>query len=199
MTAGLVMIPFALPMVLAPKYGTRLSARFSGRALLTAGLATVCLGNLAASVVTMLGRGYVLFAGAMLVLGCGAGLLNGLTVKVLQSSVPVERAGMASGLASTTRYMGILVNVAALGAILADVTRSRFAAAAISSGVPAEAASAAARRLASGNRAEAIAASAWSGRPARRGPEGVRRRLFGGLHSCRVAGGGHDVAGLALH
>ena len=64
---------------------------------------------------------YGVFLVAMVIAGCGAGLLNGQTVKVLQGAVPEDRAGMASGLASTTRFIGILVSVAALGAILSDV------------------------------------------------------------------------------
>ena len=40
------MIPFAVPMVVAPRVTTKLATRFSGRSLLTAGLAITILGNL---------------------------------------------------------------------------------------------------------------------------------------------------------
>jgi hypothetical protein len=62
----------------------------------------------------------------MLIAGCGAGLLNGLTVRVLQAAVPGDRAGMASGFASTTRFLGILISVAALGAVLQSTVRTMF-------------------------------------------------------------------------
>ena len=43
--AGLAMIPFALPLLIFPTIGGKLSASMSGRALLTVGLAMVALGN----------------------------------------------------------------------------------------------------------------------------------------------------------
>jgi hypothetical protein len=120
------MIPFALPMVLAPRETRRLATRYSGRTLLAAGLAITVAGNAAFWLVAGSHLPYSLFLVAMLVAGCGAGLLNGQTVKVLQGVVAEDRAGMASGIASTTRFIGILVSVAALGAVLADVARDRF-------------------------------------------------------------------------
>src|SRR6202012_2507954 len=45
MSAGLAMIPFAVPMVLAPRVTSFLALRFSGRALLVAGLGLTLLGN----------------------------------------------------------------------------------------------------------------------------------------------------------
>src|SRR6201999_175499 len=45
LTAGFAMLPFALPMVLAPRITNRLAARHSGRVLLSAGLALAALGN----------------------------------------------------------------------------------------------------------------------------------------------------------
>ena len=86
----------------------------------------------------------------MLVAGCGAGLLNGTTVKVLGGAVPPDRAGMASGLASTTRFIGILLAVAGLGAVLADTVRNTFVKAAAAAGLGNEVSQAAAKRVASG-------------------------------------------------
>ena len=126
--AGIAMIPFALPMVLAPRITHQLATRFSGRSLLAAGLAITVVGNVAFWLVGRSHLPYGVFLVAMVIAGCGAGLLNGQTVKVLQGAVPEDRAGMASGLASTTRFIGILVSVAALGAILSDVARDRFVA-----------------------------------------------------------------------
>ena len=54
----------------------------------------------------------------MLIASIGAGVLNGQTTKVGMSVIPVERAGMASGIAGTIRFSGVVVGFAALGAIL---------------------------------------------------------------------------------
>src|SRR6202000_1836753 len=54
---------------------------------------------------------------------------------VLPASAPPERSGMASGIASTTRLIGILVGVAGLGAILSAVARRSFVALAAHGGI----------------------------------------------------------------
>jgi EmrB/QacA subfamily drug resistance transporter len=149
--AGVAMLPFALPMVLAPRIVTRLATRFSGRALLTAGLAITVLGNLLFWAFGRKHLPYLEFMIAMLVAGAGAGLLNGQTVKVLGGSVPPDRAGMASGLASTTRFIGILVSVTGLGAILSDVVQARFGEAARAVGLDGQAAEQAGRLITSGD------------------------------------------------
>ena len=151
LAAGIAMIPFALPMVLAPRETRRLATRYSGRTLLAAGLAITAAGNTAFWLVAESHLPYSLFLVAMLVAGCGAGLLNGQTVKVLQGAVPQDRAGMASGIASTTRFIGILVSVAALGAVLADVARDRFVVGATKIGLSADNAREAAAKVTSGD------------------------------------------------
>ena len=124
--AGVAMLPFALPMVLAPRLTAILASRFSGRALLTVGLAIAAIGNLLFWAVASAQLPYGAFVIGMLVVGAGAGLLNGQTVKVLGGAAPQDRAGMASGLASTTRFIGILVSVAGMGAVLASVVHRAF-------------------------------------------------------------------------
>jgi EmrB/QacA subfamily drug resistance transporter len=119
--AGFAMIPFALPMVLAPRLLASTLGRWSGRMTLSLGLVIVVVGNLSAWWIAREGYGYVVFVVSMLISGTGAGVLNGETVKVFGATVPPERAGMASGLASTTRFIGILIAVAGMGAILSYV------------------------------------------------------------------------------
>jgi EmrB/QacA subfamily drug resistance transporter len=159
LTAGFAMIPFALPMVLAPRVTNQLALRYSGRKLLTAGLTISVFGNLCFWLVAQSHLPYAVFFVAMLIAGCGAGLLNGQTVKVLQSAVPPDRAGMASGLASTTRFIGILVSVAALGAILSNVARDRFISAAAEIGFSGNMAHSAAARATSGDLSGVLAAA----------------------------------------
>jgi EmrB/QacA subfamily drug resistance transporter len=151
MIAGIAMLPFALPMVLAPRITSSLGARFSGRTLLTAGLAITVIGNLLFWAVAHAHLPYGAFIISMLVAGCGAGLLNGQTVKVLSGSVPEDRAGMASGLASTTRFVGILVSVAGMGAVLFSALRHAFEVAAMAVGLDEAASVVAAKRVASGD------------------------------------------------
>jgi EmrB/QacA subfamily drug resistance transporter len=165
MKAGLAMIPFALPMVVAPRVTSFLALRFSGRALLTAGLGLTLVGNLTFWQVAKAHLHYPVFVICMLIAGCGAGLLNGQTVKVLGSAVPPERAGMASGLASTTRFIGILVAVAALGGVLFNSVRATFVGAATAAGLTPQAADAAAKRVTSGDLAGVLRGVPEAARP----------------------------------
>ena len=70
---------------------------------------------------------------------------------VMQSAVLAHRAGMASGLSATTRFTGLLLGVAALGAVLSDSVARRFVTASTALGVDPEMAAAAAKRVAAGD------------------------------------------------
>lgn len=124
--AGLSMIPFALPLLIGPGIGGKLSARSTSRAILSFGLALVAFGDALASMAVLASLSYWAAAIGMFVTGSGAGLLNSETAKAQVSSVPPERAGMASGLASTTRFVGIIVGVAGLGAVLSVVAEDHL-------------------------------------------------------------------------
>ena len=119
-SAGLMMLPTVVPMFVVPRIVTHfLAHRFSGRDLLTAGLSLVCLG-LFALALAVRDVAYGPMIGGMVIVGVGAGLLNGETTKVGMAVIPRERSGMASGISGTVRFTGLVVGIAALGAILYD-------------------------------------------------------------------------------
>ena len=66
---------------------------------------------------------------------------------------------MASGIASTTRFIGILVSVAILGAVLADVARKDFVSSATQIGLALDAAREAAAHVTSGDLSQVFAAA----------------------------------------
>jgi len=116
--AGLMMLPMVLPLFLVPRLVNRhLTTRYSGRAILTLGLASVSVGLLVLAAVVRL-RAYGPMVPGMLLIGFGSGLLNSETTKIGMSLVPRERGGMASGIAGTMRFVGISLGLAALGAVL---------------------------------------------------------------------------------
>jgi EmrB/QacA subfamily drug resistance transporter len=149
--AGLAMLPFALPMFLTPRFGAGLASQYSGRTLLTLGLAITTIGNLLLFAFTAAHQSYPVFAVGMLVAGIGAGLLNSETAKVMQGAVPAQRAGMASGISATTRFVGLLLGVAALGAVLSSGVSNRFISADAVKGLDASLVAQAAKRAASGD------------------------------------------------
>ncbi len=98
----------------------------SGRAILTISLCIVACGNLSTALVVHFGGSLKLLWMGMLITGCGAGLLNGETTKVSMTVIPPERSGMASGIGATLRFVGLLLGITFLGAILASETRRHF-------------------------------------------------------------------------
>ncbi|WP_425469496.1 MFS transporter [Paraburkholderia azotifigens] len=121
--AGVGMLPFALAMLILPQLGRKLAAYMDSRQILTLGLAAVACGNLAMMLAAR-STDHVWLIVAMALLGSGGGLLNGETQKAIMGTVPRERAGMASGISTTSRFTGILLGFSGLGAVLAEGVRS---------------------------------------------------------------------------
>jgi hypothetical protein len=88
------------------------------------GLGLVALGNLATAAAVGWDLAFPFVAIATFVTGCGAGFLNGETAKVSMSVVPPERRGMASGIAATLRFIGLVTGMVGLGAILTTGTEN---------------------------------------------------------------------------
>jgi EmrB/QacA subfamily drug resistance transporter len=116
--AGLMMLPLAAPLIFVPRImSAHLDHRLSGRALLSIGLALVAVG-LALTSVVIERLDYLQVLVPMFIASLGAGILNGQVPKVGMTVIPVERAGMASGIAGTVRFSGLVLGFAALGAVL---------------------------------------------------------------------------------
>lgn len=122
LAAGIGMLPFAVAMLLFPRVGHRLGRRLSPHGVLTVGLAVVAAGNLVLAFAANVGNGAILIGG-MFVLGAGGGLLNGETQKAIMSTIPGHRTGMGSGISTTSRFAGVLLGFATLGAVLASGVR----------------------------------------------------------------------------
>ena len=90
------------------------------------GLAIVAAGDVATALMVGSHLPYGFVALGMLATGCGAGLLNGETAKVSMSVIPPERGGMASGISGTLRFVGLVIGITGLGAVLASETEQRF-------------------------------------------------------------------------
>jgi EmrB/QacA subfamily drug resistance transporter len=116
--AGLFMLPLAIPLFVVPRIvSSHLEHRLSGRGLLVLGLLLVAIGLLFTAL-SIPHFHYLEITIPMFVASIGAGILNGQVAKVGMTVIPVERAGMASGVSGTMRFSGVVVGFAALGAIL---------------------------------------------------------------------------------
>lgn len=148
LAAGIGMLPFALAMLVFPRLGRRLAAGFGSARTLAFGLAVVALGNLVSAFAVRASGDLPLMLG-MAVVGAGGGLLNGETQKAILSNVARNHMGMASGISTTSRFSGILLGFAGLGAVLASGTRSALERATSIAGLQMDADLAA--RIAAGN------------------------------------------------
>jgi EmrB/QacA subfamily drug resistance transporter len=126
--AGLLMLPLAVPLFGVPRIVSGyLDHRVSGRMLLVSGLLLVAVGLSGAALQIQAFNFDCIFV-PILIASTGAGILNGQIAKIGMTVIPVDRAGMASGVSGTMRFSGIVVGFTALGALLfsrirADVER----------------------------------------------------------------------------
>ncbi|MGW7637398.1 MFS transporter [Streptomyces decoyicus] len=116
--AGMAMLPFAIPLFGAGPLGARLANRISSRALLGIGQLLVAIGA-AFLVFAPLYSDWTNYAIGGLISGLGTGLINGEMSNVAISIVPASRSGMASGINSTMRIVGMTAGFGGIGAVLA--------------------------------------------------------------------------------
>lgn len=116
--AGAAVLPAAVCMVVAAPVSARLIDRLGSRATLLIGYGFL----LAAFAVMLLfwtaGAGYAPVLAAFVLMGAGVGLSGTPASHSLTGSVPVHRAGMASGTADLQRDLGGSIMQSILGAIL---------------------------------------------------------------------------------
>ena len=118
--AGLVMMPLNLPVFIMPTISARLSLFVQPRKLLALGFVCVGLGNLLMRP-AIGSTDWKTFLGSLIVVGIGAGIVNGIMDSVAVSVAPPERSGMATGIFNTMRPVGNAIGFAGAGAILVSV------------------------------------------------------------------------------
>ena len=125
--AGVRFLPLTGAIFLIAGVAGRLTTKVPIRALIGTGFAFVAAGLL-------LMRGlspadsWTHFLPGFIVAGIGAGLINVPLASTAVAVVPAERAGMASGINSTLRQVGVATGVASLGTILTSRIRSEVVA-----------------------------------------------------------------------
>jgi EmrB/QacA subfamily drug resistance transporter len=122
--AGLRFLPLSLASFLVAPVSGALSARLPARWFLGGGLALVGI-----ALLLMRGvhdsSGWTALLPGFLVGGCGVGLVNPPLASTAVGVVPPERSGMASGINTTFRQVGIATGIAALGAIFQTRVQDR--------------------------------------------------------------------------
>ncbi len=114
--AGLRFLPITLLSFVVAPFAGKLSVRIPVRLLLGSGLVLAGLGLLAMTTITA-GSSWTTLIPGFVLGGAGIGLINPPLASTAIGVVPHERSGMASGINSTFRQMGIATGIAGLGAI----------------------------------------------------------------------------------
>jgi MFS family permease len=154
--AGLLMLALSAPMLVVPLVAAMLTRWMSAGVISGIGLMIAAAGLYWLTIVLRGGASDAAIA-PLLTIGIGAGMPWGLMDGLSVSVVPKERAGMATGIFSTTRVAGECIALATVSAILATLSQARVQSILSPHAVSAEVPEAAAR-LAAGdlNRASAL-------------------------------------------
>ena len=116
--AGLSILPAAVAMVLLAPHSATIVDRFGSRVALLSGYALCGVGFLIMMFLWGEGASFAVIAAGYVLLGMGVALAGTPASRALTSSVPVKRAGMASGTADLQRDLGGAVMQSILGALL---------------------------------------------------------------------------------
>jgi MFS transporter, DHA2 family, multidrug resistance protein len=126
--SGLAILPAAILMVLVAPRSAKLVDAVGARATLLAGYACCLLGFLTMLLLWEKGVGYWAIGLGYALVGAGVGFAGTPASHSLTGSVPVSKAGMASGTADLQRDLGGAIMQSVLGALLAAGYASAFTA-----------------------------------------------------------------------
>lgn len=118
-TAGLNLLGYTLPTLVAPPLGERLLLRYGPRLVIPFGLFIIGTGVLLMWIAAT--GDYASWATMLpgcVVAGTGLGLMNTPVTNTATAAVPIERTGMASGMDMSARMTSLALNIALMGFIL---------------------------------------------------------------------------------
>lgn len=115
--AGLLILPFSAAVTATSPFAGRIVERIGARTPILAGLGSLLVGFL--GIIVGMPVAVAAVSAALGVVGLGAALVLTPVTSLAMSSVPPERAGMASGIMSSQRAIGSTVGIAVLGSVLA--------------------------------------------------------------------------------
>jgi EmrB/QacA subfamily drug resistance transporter len=115
--AGLYLLPMAVAMAVCAPLAGRIVAKRGGRLpLMVSGIALIASGVLLTRLTDTTGTGFL--ALSYVVFGIGLGMVNAPITNSAVSGMPRQQAGVAAGVASTSRQVGQSLGVAIMGSVL---------------------------------------------------------------------------------
>lgn len=122
---GLRLLVYSGAIMVAATVAGRLSSKVPVKWLIAPGLILVGVGLLLMTALTSASNWTVLIPG-FIVAGIGTGMVNPPLASAAIGVVPPQRAGMASGISSTFRQVGIATGTAALGSLFGSQLASKL-------------------------------------------------------------------------
>ncbi|OPC84532.1 MFS transporter [Embleya scabrispora] len=113
--SGLLLLPIFVPQLSLGLVSGRLQERFAAAHVIAAGFAGLALGALLMGLVFVPDASWPALLPGLFVWGVGGGLASSPVMSIAVNTVPVERAGMASGTANGLFPIGAAVGIAVLG------------------------------------------------------------------------------------
>ncbi len=117
LAAGVIMLPGALPTLIAGPISGRLVATRGPRGVLAGGTLSLGAGSLLLAFPAATAPLWQILVPALLV-GVGYGLINAPVSTVAVSTLPTDQAGVAAATASSARNVGLVMGIAVLGTIV---------------------------------------------------------------------------------
>jgi EmrB/QacA subfamily drug resistance transporter len=131
LAAGLRIVPLPAMFVVFSQISVRVAARVGTKRVVTAGMFIAAAG-LGVGAIMDLESGYGVLGLALSLTGVGMGCTMAPAVASIMSSVPAQRAGVASAVNDTTRLTAGAIGVAVVGSVLSSAYRGAFSATATS-------------------------------------------------------------------
>ncbi|MBX5470198.1 MAG: MFS transporter [Thermoleophilaceae bacterium] len=186
---GLAFLPMTVMSFVAAPIAGRLSDRVAPRVFFALGMLLVAVGLVLMHGVTPSSDWTALLAG-FIVAGVGIGLTNPTIASAAIGVVAPQRAGMASGINSTFRQVGVATGIAGLGAAFQSQVQSRIAD--LLAGTPA-AGTGLAKQVATGNFEQALASVPPQARST--AAQAARQGFVSGLNEILLIGAAIALAG----
>lgn len=117
-SAGRWLLSVGLAVLVGAQIGGRMAGTAGPTKVVRAGILVQLGGVLTAAIILRPDTGWAALAVALALFGLGAGLASSQLTNVILSDVPCQRAGSASGLATTNNSLGAGLGVAILGSVL---------------------------------------------------------------------------------
>lgn len=118
-TAGLALLAYTLPTLVAPPFGERLALRYGPGVVIPGGLFTIATGFALMRIGSAADHAsWITMLPGCVIAGIGLGLTNTPVTNTTTGAVPSSRAGMASGIDMSARMISLALNIAAMGFVL---------------------------------------------------------------------------------